>query len=671
LAYTPVPSNPGLVSAMSTRPKDAIRQLEEALSNAFRDREYEAALRLNKSILEMKKENGARETSKHRRLAKLKRRNFERWARKYGVPPVPGNTIKIKIAADPKMTADLVEVLGTEFIIPVNGGSVSVNTSAGPYPLNVFVLYQLSLTALQRNGIVAVLKRHGIASPTAVCNSLTTRLGDDSLTLLEYLKAQRLLPESLLPLCDTIAQINMASSECRSIYMVNAALAGTGVKLTCEQHVETHHSDEVKTLVNAAFAAFLEHNSKNAADEKNFGEMLEAMQHLPPVDVMTEMIRKGSIHLTTHFDPVIPWLTRALGLWAGDKKTAFVKSFLGQVTDTGVGSICKPYHFLRSNFMGCVIDAANEHSGDGVAMMRAIIKMMDTRLRPGNYRVTETLNPETGEVKEQYRKGLVAVACALSGVTNVFPPAEKFGKDSVTVGTKKHNVGAVLAALVCPKVPPKSNSRGLNPGTFGGLSQSADLVFEDLPKTGPVCVDDIMEFLRKNPSATARVKMGDSHTLVGVGTVVDAKGDEIKGLFTQSDLIRYYNDECLGPELNIDPKNEWHKLHRITRFICNGKVNYVFTPIGAHPVGPLPNVMITEYLLDTKQTSYGPAISALSGLKMSIEHVVDPIIGYGIQTGTTPLDPGQRRKWFAFHSIPTIEITLNGVTRAFQMSPPQ
>ena len=81
--------------------------------------------------------------------------------------------------------------------------------------------------------------------------------------------------------------------------------------------------------------------------------------------------------------------------------------------------------------------------------------------------------------------------------------------------------------------------------------------------------------------------------------------------------------------------------------------------------------MLTEYLVDSKQHALGPVISALNKMTMSTEAVVDPVIGFGVQTGTDPLKAGEPRKWFAAHDVPSIEITLNGVKRTYRILAPQ
>ena len=398
---------------------------------------------------------------------------------------------------------------------------------------------------------------------------------------------------------------------------------------------------------------------------------MQNMQHLPAVDEMVCMIRDKSIHLTAHFDPVVPWLDRALNLWTRDEKTAFVQSFLGQVSDTGLGSICKPYHFLRGNFMDCVVDAAKKHSGDGTAMMCAIIKMMDTRLKPGNYRVTETIDRATGAIKKEHFDSVQAGFEIFAGVINRLVARGELGSDSVRFGYNTQSTtdaGSVLAALLAQGNGSKQGGGGSKPGlsasTFGGLGVSARKIFESLPGDS-AGIDAVMKFLQENPSATVRVKLGSNQCLVGVGTV---EGEQVK-LFKQPRMIKYYNRS--NPEMFGIATQEWYTLNMISRLLCNGKLNYVFTPVGAYHARDVPHIMLTEYLVDSKQHALGPVISALNKMTMSTEAVVDPVIGFGVQTGTDPLKAGEPRKWFAAHDVPSIEITLNGVTRTYTVLAPQ
>ena len=653
---------------MSESPRDALRALETALHEAYLGEHDVTSLDLIKQILAHKQTYNSKGLSnKHKALENLTVRNITRWRKKYGAPPIPGNTVRIEIAPDPAVAADLAHVLGTKFCITVDGDKVTVNTSTGEHPVNVFYLGQLTMNACQRNSIVSILRRHGVSSPSDVCDSLTTRLADD-LTLLPYLKAQHLLPESLLPLCDTIAQINNGTTKCNAVYSIKPTLKGTQVKLTCARHIETAYDDATNVLISEAFARFLAHVSKNINDGLNFNTLMGHMQHLPSVGTMVEMIREGSCYLTAHFDPVVPWLERALDLWTRDKNTAFVQSFLGQVTDTGAGSICKPYHFLRGNFMECVIDAAKEHSGNGPAMMRAIIKIMNNRLKPGIYRVTETIDPVTGEVKDKYVKSLQAGAKIFDGVTCHFVPRGDLGPDSVSIGTGKPtgDAGSVLTALLAggsgSKPVPKPE---LSASTFGGLGQSGCKIFEGLPGVS-ACIDKIMEFLKENPSATVRVRLLKQY-VVAVGTVEG--NEDAKNLFKQPHMIKYYNGSRAG-KIGIACQ-EWYVIVAISRLLCAGNWNYVFTPDKARPVDNFQHVMLTQYLVDTKQHAFGPVITGLSEMMMSTEAVVDPVIGFGIQTGTTPLKAGEKREWFAAHDVPTIEITLGGVTRTYTVLPPQ
>ena len=657
---------------MSERPEDALRalrDLETKLHFAYRNKDDLAALGLIREILSHKNKDSARWSNKHYALKKLTEQRVKIWREKHIAPPIPNDTVRIKIAANPAMKADLAQVLGTEFVIPVNGDSLTVNTSTGMHPVNTFYLDQLPLSALQSASIVAILKRHGVLSPSDVCKSLTTRL-DGGLTLLEYLKAQHLLPESLLPLCATIAQINDGTAECRTVYAISQSLEGTRVKLTCARHTKIEYDDATRALVSMEFALFLAHTSKNASDELNFYQLMQNMQHLPAVDEMVRMIRDQSRYLTAHFDPVVSWLDRALDLWIRDEKTAFVQSFLGQVSDTGAGSICKPYHFLRGNFMDCVVDAAKKHSGDGTAMMCAIIKMMDTRLKPDTYRVTETIDPATGAIKDKYVADVQAGIEILAGVTNRFVSCEELGTNSVRFGaTQSEDAGSVLAALLARGNGSKQGGGGSKPGlsasTFGGLGLSARKIFKSLPGDS-AGIDEIMKFLQENPSATVRVKLGSNQCLVGVGTV---EGEQVK-LFKQPHMIKYYNRS--NPEMfGIGSKKEWYEIKMISRLLCNGKLNYVFTPVGAYHARDVQHIMLTEYLVDTQQHALGPVISALNKMTMSTEAVVDPVIGFGIQTGTDPLSAGEPRKWFAAHDVPLIEITLNGVTRTYKVLAPQ
>ena len=656
---------------MSERPEDALRALQTALRTSYLKEDDLAALGLIREILSYKRANSARRSNKHDdALANLTVERVEIWREKHIAPPIPGN-VRIKIAADPAMAADLAQVLGTEFVIPVNGDSLTVNTSTGMHQVNAFYLDQLPLSALQSNSIVAILRRHGVSSPSDVCKSLTTRL-DGGLTLLQCLKAQHLLPESLLSLCDTIAQINDVTAECRTVYAISQQLEGTRVKLTCVRHNEIAYDDATRALVSMEFALFLAHTSKNASDELNFYQLMQNMQHLPAVDEMVRMIRDQSSYLTAHFDPVVPWLDRALDLWTRDKKTAFVQSFLGQVSDTGAGSICKPYHFLRGNFMDCVVDAAKAHSGDGTAMMRAIIKMMDTRLKPGNYRVTETIDPATGEIKDKHLKSVQAGFEIFAGVTNRFVSCGELGSDSVRIGAKTQSTtdaGSVLAALLARGNGSKQGGGGSKPGlsasTFGGLGVSAREIFKSLPGDR-ADIDEIMKFLKENPNATVRVNLGSNQCLVGVGKV---EGEQVT-LFKQPHMIKYYNHSNPGM-FGIGSKQEWYPLTMISRLLCNRKLNYVFTPVGAYHARDVPHIMLTEYLVDSKQHALGPVISALNKMTMSTEAVVDPVIGFGVQTGTDPLKAGEPRKWFAAHDVPSIEITLNGVKRTYRILAPQ
>ena len=656
---------------MSERPEDALRalrELETALHFAYREEEYRAAHGLIGKILELKRAN-YKDRNKYDVLEKLTPYRIQEWSRKHGAPPIPGN-VRIKIAADPAMAADLAQVLGTEFVIPVNGDSLTVNTSTGMHPVNAFYLDQLQLSARQSIPIVAILKRHGVSSPSDVCKSLTTRL-DGGLTLLECLNAQHLLPESLLPLCATIAQINDGTAECRTVYAISQSLEGTRVKLTCGRHTKIEYDDATRALVSMEFALFREHMSKNASDELNFNQLMQNMQHLPAVDEMVRMIRDQSTYLTAHFSPVVPWLDRALDLWTRDEKTAFVQSFLGQVSDTGAGSICKPYHFLRGNFMDCVVDAAKEHSGDGTAMMCAIIKMMDTRLKPGNYRVTETIDRATGAIKKEHFDSVQAGFEIFAGVINRLVARGELGSDSVRFGYNTQSTtdaGSVLAALLAQGNGSKQGGGGSKPGlsasTFGGLGVSARKIFESLPGDS-AGIDAVMKFLQENPSATVRVKLGSNQCLVGVGTV---EGEQVK-LFKQPHMIKYYNRS--NPEMFGIATQEWYTLNMISRLLCNGKLNYVFTPVGAYHARDVQHIMLTEYLVDTQQHALGPVISALNKMTMSTEAVVDPVIGFGVQTGTDPLKAGEPRKWFAAHDVPSIEITLNGVKRTYRILAPQ
>ena len=658
---------------MSERPEDALRalrDLETKLHFAYRNKDDLAALGLIREILELKRAN-YKDRNKYDALEKLTPYRIQEWREKHGAPPIPG-AVRIKIAADPAMAADLAQVLGMEFDIPVNGDSLTVNTSTGMHPVNAVYLDQLPLSACQSIPIVAILKRHGVSSPSDVCKSLTTRL-DGGLTLLEYLKAQHLLPESLLPLCATIAQINDGTAECRTVYAISHSLKGTRVKLTCGRHTKIEYDDATRALVSMEFALFLAHTSKNASDELNFYQLMLNMQHLPKVDEMVRMIRDQSSYLTAHFSPVVPWLDRALVLWTRDKKTAFVQSFLGQVSDTGAGSICKPYHFLRGNFMDCVVDAAKEHSGDGTAMMRAIIKMMDTRLKPDTYRVTETIDPATGKIKDKYLKSVQDWIEIFAGVTNHFVSCGELGTDSVRFGAKTQSAdaGSVLAALLARGNGSKPGGGGSKPGlsasTFGDLGVSARKIFESLPGNS-AGINAIMEFLRENPSATVRVKLGSNQCLVGVGTV---EGEQVKPLFKETHMIAYYNSPATPAMFGIATQ-EWYEIISISRLRCNKTWNYVFKPVRARHVGKVPNIMVTEYLVDTKQHELGPVLSALrSTLTMSTEAVVDPVIGFGVQTGTDPLKEGEKREWFAAHPVPVMEITLNSVTRTYKVLAPQ
>lgn len=660
---------------MSERPEDALRELrklETTLHFAYREGEYRAAHGLIGKILELKRANSDiwADRKKYDVLKELTVDRIEAWSKKHGAPPIPG-AVRIKIAADPAMAADLAQVLGTEFVIPVNGDSLTVNTSTGMHQVNAFYLDQLQLSARQSIPIVAILKRHGVSSPSDVCKSLTTRL-DGGLTLLQCLKAQHLLPESLLPLCDTIAQINDGTAECRTVYAISQSLEGTRVKLTCGRHTKIEYDDATRVLVASSFALFLAHTSKNASDELNFYKMMYDMQHLPAVDEMVRMIRDQSSYLTAHFDPVVSWLDRALDLWTRDKKTAFVQSFLGQVSDTGAGSICKPYHFLRGNFMDCVVDAAKEHRGDGTAMMRAIIKMMDTRLKPDTYRVTETIDPATGAIKDKYVADVQAGIEILAGVTNRFVSCEELGTNSVRFGAKTQSAdaGSVLAALLARGNGSKPGGGGSKPGlsasTFGGLGVSARKIFESLPGDS-AGIDAVMKFLQENPSATVRVKLGSNQCLACVGTV---KGEQVT-LFKQPHMIAYYNSPATPAMFGIATQ-EWYEIISISRLRCNETWNYVFKPVRARHVGKVPNIMVPEYLVDTKQHELGPVLSALrSTLTMSTEAVVDPVIGFGVQTGTDPLKEGEKREWFAVHPVPSIEITLNGVKRTYKVLAPQ
>ena len=654
---------------MSERPEDALLTLETNLHFAYREEEYRAAHGLIGKILELKRAN-YKNRNKYDALKKLTPYRIQEWSRKHGAPPIPG-AVRIKIAADPAMAADLAQVLGTEFVIPVNGDSLTVNTSTGMHQVNAFYLDQVPLSARQRISIVAILKRHGVSSPSDVCKSLTTRL-DGGLTLLECLKAQHLLPESLLPLCDTIAQINDGTAECRTVYAISQSLEGTRVKLTCGRHTKIEYDDATRALVSMEFALFLAHTSKNASDELNFYQLMQNMQHLPAVDEMVCMIRDKSIHLTAHFDPVVPWLDRALNLWTRDEKTAFVQSFLGQVSDTGLGSICKPYHFLRGNFMDCVVDAAKKHSGDGTAMMCAIIKMMDTRLKPDTYRVTDTIDPATGAIKDKYKADVQAGIEILAGVTNRFVSRVELGTNSVRFGaeTKSADAGSVLAALLARGNGSKQGGGGSKPGlsasTFGGLGLSARKIFKSLPGDS-AGIDEIMQFLQENPSATVRVKLGSNQCLVGVGTV---EGEQVK-LFKQPRMPKYYYPPSATPAMFGIATQEWYTLKMISRILCNEKWNYVFTPEDAYHARDVLHIMLPEYLVDTEQHKLGPVISALDKMTMSTEAVVDPVIGFGVQTGTVPLKAGERREWFAVHPVPSIEITLNGVTRTYTVLAPQ
>ena len=657
---------------MSESAKDALHELhklETSLHFAYREEEDRAALGLIGEILAHKHANSARRSNKHDALANLTVKRIKIWRVKHGAPPIPG-AVRIKIAADPAMAADLARVLGTEFVIPVNGDSLTVNTSTGMHPVNAFYLDQLPLNALESASIVAILKRHGVSSPSDVCKSLTTRL-DGGLTLLECLKAQHQLPESLLPLCATIAQINDGTAECRTVYAISQSLEGTRVKLTCGRHTKIEYDDATRALVSMEFALFLAHTSKNASDELNFYQLMQNMQHLPAVDEMVRMIREQSSYLTAHFSPVVPWLKHALNLLTRDKKTAFVQSFLGQVSDTGAGSICKPYHFLRGNFMDCVDDAAKEHNGDGTAMMRAIIKMMDTRLKPDTYRVTETIDPATGAIKDKYKADVQAGIEIFAGVTNRFVSCEELGTDSVRFGaTQSEDAGSVLAALLARGNGSKPGGGGSKPGlsasTFGCLGVSARKIFESLPGDS-AGIDEIMKFLQENPSATVRVKLGSNQCLACVGTV---KGEQVT-LFKQPHMIAYYNRPATPAMFGIATQ-EWYEIISISRLRCNETWNYVFKPVRARHVGKVPNIMVTEYLVDTKQHELGPVLSALrSTLTMSTEAVVDPVIGFGVQTGTDPLKEGEKREWFAAHSVPVMEITLKGATRTYKILAPQ
>lgn len=647
---------------MSDSMTDALRNLEIALRKAYLEPNDDSALELQKQILDHKKTAGCIWTPKHTRLSQLSAQRVGQWRLKHVAPPIPGDTKGIKIAENPEMVADLALVLDMDLSFTADGDSVPMSMNGGTLMANVFYLYKIPLNKRQSEEITAALKLSGIKSPTTVCNSLTTRL-EDRLTLLECLKARALLPPSLLPLCATIAQINDTTTTCRTVYAINPTLEDTGVKLTCERHCETTYDDSTTVLVKTKFALLLAHLSKNSSDEANFYDLMENMQLLPSVDVMATMIRDKSIYLTTHFNPVVPWLKRAIELWARNKKTAFVTSFLGHVTNTGVGSICAHYRFVQTNFMGAIVDATKEHNGDGIKMMCAIIKMMDKRLNPGDYRVVEVLD-SNGEVKPKYVNSLVKAASDLSGVTNKFVPGSELGHDSVKLPCRRgRDAGSVLASVVCGPMQPNLQTKGLSATTFGGLVR----FIPGLPKTGIVNIDDVIKFFQQNPDATARVCLGPNRYLAGVGEVVGAKSK----IFKFDHLIKYFNNENLCAQLGITRGSLWYDLYMITRVLCNGKLNYVFTPKGIHPTGPIPNVMLTEYLCDDMQTEFGPAISALSGLKMSTEHVDDPVIGYSIQTDTTPLEPGQKREWFKAHSVPTIEITLDGITCVYQISPPQ
>ena len=97
----------------------------------------------------------------------------------------------------------------------------------------------------------------------------------------------------------------------------------------------------------------------------------------------------------------------------------------------------------------------------------------------------------------------------------------------------------------------------------------------------------------------------------------------------------------------------------------------MFTPEDAYHARDVLHIMLPEYLVDTEQHKLGPVISALDKMTMSTEAVVDPVIGFGVQTGTVPLKAGERREWFAVHPVPSIEITLNGVTRTYTVLAPQ
>jgi hypothetical protein len=641
---------------MSDSPHDVLLAFARDLYNAFIDERDADALDIINAILTYKIELNPdyANNGKCIRLRALTEDKVTRWRVKYGATPNPDR--KIKIEANPTMAADLENVLSMKCYMCVNGDTVSVNTSAGTYMLNVFYLKQLKLTARQSSEITAILRCYNIESPGEVCKSLTT-LVDGTLTYLESLKEQHRLPESLLPLCATIAKINVSTTECSTVYSRSRTLEGTRIALTCKNHTEITYDDSINALVCAQFAYFIEYMAKNAADNANFNQMMQDMQHLPSVDDMTYMIRTKSIHLTTHFVPVVKWLKRARKLYDLDNNTAFVQSFIGQVVNTGNGYICKPYDFLRNNFMDCVTDAAKEHSGDGIAMMNAIIKMMDTRLNPRNYRKTETFDSE-GNIKAKHLERVETGAKLLESVTNHIASGAKL--DSVKFGPKKKtDAGSVLAEELLKtgggsKPGPK---KGLSRSTFGSLGQSAVDMFKDL-QGNVVGIEAIMAFIRKNPTAKVRVNIGVDRYLVAVGWVGGAPE-----LFKDPYLIKYYKDakaESFGIVSNL----EEYELMMITRVVCNGKVNYVLTPVGARPVDPIQHVMLTEYVVDSKQQDLSATITALNKMMMSTE-AEDPVIGFGIQTGAQPL--GER--WYACHSVPLFKITLNGVTKTCSVLP--
>ena len=655
---------------MSDSPQDVLLAFARDLHNAFMEDRDADALNIINAILTYKIELNPNYANNGKciRLRALTEDKVTRWRNKYTATPNPDR--KIKIEANPTMAADLDSVLSMECSMCVNGDSVSVNTSAGTHPLNVFYLSQLNPTARLRSAITAILQLYKIESPAEVCKSLTT-LVDGKLTYLESLKELHRLPESLLPLCDIIAKINVSTTKCSTVYSRTPTLEGTRIALTCKNHTEITYDDSINTLVGMQFAYFIEYMAKNAADNANFNQMMQDMRHLPSVDYMADMIRIKSLYLEPHFRPSVSWLERARRLYDLDNNTAFVQSFIGQVVNTGNGYICKHYDFLRNNFMDCVNAAAKEHSGDGLAMMNAIIKIMDTRLNPRNYRVTETLDSD-GNIKAKHLNSVEAGAKIFARVTNHFTPGAELDSVKLLGLNTQTNAGSVLAEALLKKgggskpVPKK----GLSQSTFGSLGQSSVNMFKDLPGSD-VDIKVAMEFLKKNPSATVCMQPGSNPCLVAVGYVkIDGGVEGVTELFKYKNLIKYYYSikaESFGIVSNCSE----YEIGMITLVECNGKLNCVFKPKGACPVDPIQHVMLVEYVVDSKQQDLSATIKALDKMTMSTEAVEDPVIGFALQTGTNPLELGQTRQWFACHSVSLIKITLNGVTRTYTILPPQ